>query len=79
MPIFLSEIFIKNTTLDKIKMKKRSLERKVYDPWNLLSKRLGSKHCDGRKAKIVMYDHTGAILAECDCGRYYWHNLGDKK
>lgn len=55
------------------------LEKKIDDPWELLGKELQSKHCNGKKAKIVVYDHTGAIKAKCECGIIYWYDHGAYK
>ena len=46
------------------------------DPWSLIGTEYPSKHCEGKKAKVVQYDHTGAILVECCCGEKYWHDYG---
>jgi hypothetical protein len=46
------------------------------DPWNLLGLEYPSQHCEGKKSKVVQYDHTGAILTECTCGERYWHDYG---
>jgi hypothetical protein len=43
---------------------------------NLLGKKFDSKCCNGKEATVVLYDHTGAILTECECGKKYWHDLG---
>ncbi len=31
------------------------------DPWGLLGKKMPSGHCEGKKAIVIGYDHTGAI------------------
>lgn len=46
------------------------------DPWGLLNKEFPSKHCKDKKANVVQYDHTGAILVKCECGEKYWHDYG---
>lgn len=46
------------------------------DPWGLLDQELISKHCLDKKAKVIMYDHTGAIKVRCGCGEEYWHSHG---
>jgi len=46
------------------------------DPWNLLGKKIRSKHCKDESAEITTYDHTGFIEARCGCGCLYVHNEG---
>lgn len=60
------------------KEEKMKLEEDVLtdDPWQLLAAILDSNHCKGKKAKVVQYDHTGAVYAICDCGKNYWHDHG---
>lgn len=48
----------------------------LCDPWDLLDKKFPSKHCHGKKAVVIMYDHTGAIMTRCECGINYWHDQG---
>ena len=49
---------------------------KLTDPWEKLGNLVKSAHCQGKDAVIVMYDHTGWTLAECDCGQLYDHDVG---
>jgi len=56
-----------------------NLETQTYDPWNLLGKKYNSKCCKGKMAEIIIYDHTGATMVECECGKQYWHNEGAYK
>jgi len=42
----------------------------------MLNRIVNSKHCPGKKAKIVSYDHTGFVEARCDCGKIYTHDDG---
>jgi len=55
-----------------------NLEKKT-DNWNLLGKEYKSKCCEGKIAKTIMYDHTGAVMIECECGKKYWHDEGAYK
>jgi len=50
-----------------------------HDPWGLFGKEFPSRHCQGKKATVIMYDHTGAVLARCECGVEYWHDQGAYK
>ncbi len=55
---------------------KQDLEAKAGDPWGLLGRQERSGHCEGKKAKITSYDHTGYTRARCDCGQEYVHDQG---
>ncbi len=50
--------------------------RNFDDPWGLLDKELSSRHCEGKKAIIIGYDHIGCIWASCECGEKYQHDQG---
>lgn len=43
------------------------------DPWGWLGKKLLSKHCEGKKATIIAYNHLAAIWTQCECGVKYQH------
>ena len=47
-----------------------------WDPWGLINKQLISRHCPKKRALVTMYDHTGAMMAKCECGETYWHDHG---
>jgi hypothetical protein len=49
---------------------------KAYDLWGLLGKKYDSKCCSGKKAEVIMYDHTGAVSVKCECGKKYWDDKG---
>ena len=46
------------------------------DPWGMIGARFISRHCKGKNAEVVMYDHRGYVQAECDCGEQYVHDEG---
>ena len=46
------------------------------DPWGWLGKKLLSKHCEGKKAIIIAYDHLATIWTCCECGAEYQHEEG---
>ena len=55
------------------------MERDQRDPWGLLGMKLSSKHCAGRTAEVVSYDHTGSVSCRCECGKEYEHDEGHTK
>jgi len=56
-------------------MIEQELENKGYDPCNLLGLERKSEHCEGKKERIEIYDHTGYTRWRCDCGHLSnWKN-----
>lgn len=41
---------------------------KEFSAWSLLGVSRPSRHCKGKKEKIIAYDHTGYLRWECECG-----------
>jgi len=57
----------------------RNIEKRVDNPWGLLSLKFSSQCCREKKAEVIMYDHTGALFAQCECGNQYGHSTNIRR
>ncbi|MBW3015785.1 hypothetical protein KY330_05150 [Candidatus Woesearchaeota archaeon] len=72
---FFQKLCQEKTVEAKVQEPEHNAEKK-NDPWGLLGLEVSSKCCKGKKAKIIGYEHTGELFAECECGETYWHDKG---